>query len=67
MQYINKNIVKQESQKRNTLQQAKVVGYGQEVNGEETVNVLLITGNSDSQTQQNTDVLKNVPIELSDG
>lgn len=65
--YINKNTVKQESQKRNTLQQAKVVGYGQEVNGEETVNILLITGNSDSQTQQNTDVLKNVPIELSDG
>lgn len=67
MQYINKDIVKQESKKRNTLQQAKVVGYGQEVNGEETVNVLLVAGNSDSQTQQNTDVLKNVPIELSDG
>lgn len=63
---IKNKYIQEEEQNRRTILQGKVVGYGETINESETVNVQLLTGNPDSQEQLSTDVLRNVPVELSD-
>lgn len=63
---IKNKYIQEEEQNRRTILQGKVVGYGEIINESETVNVQLLTGNPDSQEQLSTDVLRNVPVELSD-
>lgn len=63
---IKNKYIQEEEQNRRTILQGKVVGYGETINESETVNVQLLTGNPDSQAQLSTDVLRSVPVELSD-